>query len=216
MPRRTIKTNDQVHIIKLPKEGLSTREVAQRVHQSQSDVVRTRNLFQLTGSVEDLHRTGWSISTTFESKRTEGWVLQIWIQRSKRLQNVTYRDKLLGEDCLMQICIPNDHGEHHVVHHTTMDSGTDGQGIMQNGCPSIGVGCCLRMKLESVCILMIADMFGDNPLISNASNTVSHKCNKVVVEWCSEVALHGVTVHLSWLLKTISLLYSTRARFCNQ
>ena len=33
-----------------------------------------------------------------------------------------YRIKLLGDGCMMQICIPDDHGKHHVVPHNTMDS----------------------------------------------------------------------------------------------
>ena len=82
---------------------------------------------------------------------------------------------------MMRIFIPCDHDEN--LHHNTTDFVTDGQEIMQNVCPRIGIGCCLRMQLESVCNLMIADnVFGDNPVISNASNTVSHMCNKLVVE----------------------------------
>ena len=84
---------------------------------------------------------------------------------------------------MMRICIPDDHDEHHVVHHNTIDSIRDVQEIMQNGRPRIGVGCCLQTKLGSVCILMIADnVFGDNRVICNASNTGPHMCNKVVVE----------------------------------
>ena len=82
---------------------------------------------------------------------------------------------------MMLICVTDDHGEHHIVHHSTKDSVTDGQEIMQIGRPRIDVGCCLRTKLGSVCFLMIADnVFGDNMVISNASDTASHMCNKVV------------------------------------
>ena len=81
------------------------------------------------------------------------------------------------------MCILDDYDEHHVVHHNTMDSVTDVQQVVQNGRIRIGVGCCLRLKLGSACILLIADnVFGDNPVISNASNTVSQMCNKVVEE----------------------------------
>ena len=83
---------------------------------------------------------------------------------------------------MMQICIPNDHGEHHIVYHNTIDSVTNGQEVTQNGCPRIGIGRCLRIKLRSLCIMMIADVFGDNWVILNVSNTVSYKCNKVMVE----------------------------------
>ena len=85
------------------------------------------------------------------------------LARSKRLQDFMYRTKLSGDDCMMRICIPDDHGEHQVVHHNTMDCVTEVQEIIQNERLRIGVGCCLRTKLGSVCILMIADnMFGDN------------------------------------------------------
>ena len=94
-----------------------------------------------------------------------------------------YRIKLLGDDCMMRICIPDGHGEHHVVHYNTMDSFKNGQEITQNGRPTISIGCCLQMKLGFVCILMIADnIFGDNLVISNASNSMSHMCNKVVAK----------------------------------
>ena len=71
------------------------------------------------------------------------------------------------------------------------------------------------MKIGSVCILMIADMFGDNPVISNASNTVSHK---VAVEGCSGMSLYGGhhIQYILWLFRAVSLLYDTGTRFCDQ
>ena len=48
--------------------------------------------------------------------------------------------KLLENYCRMRICIPDDHGERHVVQHNTMDSVTDWQKIMQNGRPGLVSG----------------------------------------------------------------------------
>ena len=68
-PHRTVTTNDRVRIITLREEGLSIRDVARRLHRSQSDVVWTWNRFQLTGSVEDVHRTSCPHSTGAQDDR---------------------------------------------------------------------------------------------------------------------------------------------------
>ena len=69
MPRWTITTNDRVRIMTLREEGLFTRDVARREHWSQSDVVRTWNRFQLTVSVEVIHRKGRPRSTGAQDDR---------------------------------------------------------------------------------------------------------------------------------------------------